>query len=134
MSALARYDAEGRIVGGSRDEVVDRVVAGAVADLAGGRRSLVVVAGNEAASEISSRVREGLVRLGRVESGGVQLVDGTVAGVGDVVQARYNDRTVRDTFGRPVANRDVLRVVGRGRDGSLAVEREDGRRAAAVAG
>jgi hypothetical protein len=45
----------------------------------------------------------------------------TVAGIGDVVQARKNDWSWRRVIGKAVVNREMYRVTGTGTDGSLQV-------------
>ncbi len=44
-----------------------------------------------------------------------------------MIQCRKNDRTNRDSSGRPVSNRDVFEVDRVGADGSLFVRRDLGR-------
>ena len=56
-----------------------------------GKQSLLVVDTNEQAANLSSSLRAELVRLGLVTEEGVRLgLQETFAGVGDIVQARYN--------------------------------------------
>ena len=56
-----------------------------------GHRSLLIVDSNEQAARLSAQLRGRLVRLGRVTETGVPLgLQGTYAGVGDLVQARRN--------------------------------------------
>ncbi|HXP19638.1 MAG TPA: helicase C-terminal domain-containing protein [Streptosporangiaceae bacterium] len=64
----------------------------------------------ELAAALSSRARADLITLGIIRPGGVTLADGNTAGVADLVQARHNDRRIRDADGRPVANRDVWKI------------------------
>jgi hypothetical protein len=60
-------------------------------DTLAGRRSLLLVDTNEQAARLSAQLRAELVRLGLVQEHGVPLgLRGTVAGVGDLVQARRN--------------------------------------------
>ena len=73
---------------------------------------------------MSSEVRRSLVALGRVEEEGVQLHDGTVAGVGDVIQTRKNAYRMVDPVTAErydVVNREVWLVSGRSDDGGLVV-------------
>ena len=53
--------------------------------------------------------------------------DGNLVGVGDLIQARRNDYTLRVHGGRPVTNREVYEVIGRNRlTGTLTVRDRDG--------
>jgi hypothetical protein len=90
-----------------------------VADTLRGFESIIVTVSNEEAARTSMIVREELVTLGRVETHGVMLGrDGTIAGVGDVVQARRNRW---DLGPAGVVNRERYTVHERGDDGSLVV-------------
>ncbi len=57
--------------------------------------------------------------------------DGNLVGVGDLIQARRNDYTLRDSRLRPITNREVYEVLGRNRwTGTLTVRDRDGIRGA----
>lgn len=118
--ALREYDKRGRLFAGGRDDVQAQALRSYLADLIDGRDTLLLTSTNEAASELSSRVRAELIELGRVEADGVSLADTNVAGAGDLIMARANERTI--TVGhreRALSNRDVLRVVETREDGSI---------------
>ena len=67
-----------------------------------GSRSLLLVDTNEQAARLSAQLRAELVRLGQVEENGVPLgLQGTVAGVGDLVQARLNGWDLAGLRGQP---------------------------------
>ena len=56
-----------------------------------------------------------------------QTRDGNLIGVGDLIQARLNDYTLRVHGSRPVTNREVYEVLGRNRvTGTLTVRDRDG--------
>jgi conjugative relaxase-like TrwC/TraI family protein len=124
VSALDDYDKHGRLRSAGTPEEAERKASRAwLADTLAGRRSLLLVGSNEAAARVNADLRAELVRLGRVEERGVALDrEGTVAGVGDVVQARKNNWRI-DT---PVINRQTFRVTEILEDGSLRVESRDG--------
>jgi hypothetical protein len=68
-----------------------------------------------------------LARANRVVAAeGLGLADGSVAGVGDVVVARHNDRHLRLSGGEWVGNRDRFLVTATHDDGSMAVRALDG--------
>lgn len=134
-SVLGEYARQGRLRAGTGEEMTARAYAGWLADHLSGRSSLLIAATNEQAADLSARARGDLVRYGRVEPGGVRLHDGNTAGVGDLVQLRQNDRTIRTGDGAHWAtNRDVVTVVGRSADGTLTVAYPDGARMVLPAG
>lgn len=124
VGALDDYDKHGRLRACGTPEEAERKASRAwLADTLAGRRSLLLVSSNEAAGRANADLRAELVRLGRVEERGVALGrEGTVAGVGDVVQARRNDWR-RDT---PVINRQTFRVTAALPDGGLRVASNNG--------
>ncbi|HUK70716.1 MAG TPA: hypothetical protein VLW50_18490, partial [Streptosporangiaceae bacterium] len=73
------------------------------------------------ATELARRARDELAALGMVAADNlVEVADGNVAGVGDLIVARQNARIQAGEPGRRLANRDVLRIeawdeVGEGR-------------------
>jgi ATP-dependent exoDNAse (exonuclease V) alpha subunit len=62
-----------------------------------------------------------LVAAGQVTANGVELRDGTTAGIGDEIVTRENARRIRTTDGRWVRNGDTWQVTGIHRDGALTV-------------
>lgn len=125
---LEAYEAYGRLRGGTGEEMTARAYQGWLADALGDRRSLLIATTNEQATELAARARADLVRAGRVEAEGMELRDGTLAGVGDEIQMRRNNRNLLSASGgRFAVNRDVATVVARDTDdGSLVVRYEDG--------
>jgi hypothetical protein len=91
-TSLDEYDKHGRIRDAATPDQAEAAAGRAwLADTLAGKQSLLIVRDNEAAGRVSAAMRAELVRLGRVDEGGVSLGrDGTTAGVGDVVQARRN--------------------------------------------
>ena len=124
-AALNAYDRHGRLVDGGTAEQAEAAAGRAwLADTLAGRESLLLVASNEAAARLSAALRAELVALGRVEETGVQLGrQGTVAGVGDLVQARRNGWELVGFEGNTAApiNRETYRVTGVREDGGLTV-------------
>ena len=103
-------------------------VRGYLADVLQGRRSLLVVRTDAIATELSAQIRAELVAAGRVSAEVLgQTRDGNLIGVGDLIQARLNDYTLRVHGSRPVTNREVYEVLGRNRvTGTLTVRDRDG--------
>ena len=97
-----------------------------------GSTSLLVVDTNEQAARLSAQLRAELVRLGRVDEDGVPLgLQGTYAGVGDLVQARRNGWDLAGYEGnrRGPINRETYRVTAVRDDGGLEVAPIAGRAA-----
>ena len=79
---------------------------------------------------MSSQIRADLVRLGHVQEQGVRLgMQGTFAGVGNLVQTRANAWHLAGVEGnrRGPMNRETYRVLDRRDDGGLQVARITGR-------
>jgi conjugative relaxase-like TrwC/TraI family protein len=124
LAALEDYDKHGRLRAcGTTEQAEFQASRAWLADTLGGMRSLLIVGSNLAASRVNGELRAELVRLGLVEEQGVALGrEGTVAGVGDVVQARRNNWRLET----PVINRQTFRVTEANADGSLRVESSSG--------
>ena len=72
---------------------------------------------------LSAQARAERAAAGQVEPGGVQLRDGTLAGRGDWIVTRQNNRRLAVHGGRDwVKNGDAWRVLQRDRDGALRAE------------
>jgi len=111
-TALAAYDAHGRIRAGDREAMHDKAALAFLADLLDGKDSILLAGSNEEAADLARRVQDKLIGAGRVQQPHLELADGNRAGIGDLVWARENAKTI-DADGQPLANRDVLRIEGR---------------------
>ncbi len=121
-TALTAYEARGRLWGDNDTaKVLERAVTGFVTDHLSGRDSVIVVGSSEQARDVSSHVRERLVRAGAVERDGVPIRGHVTAGIGDVIATRQNDRDLT------VVNRETWQVVGTTDAGDLEVRRLLGR-------
>ncbi|WP_238589121.1 MobF family relaxase [Pseudonocardia sp. HH130629-09] len=124
-SVLREYFEQGRVLdAGTRDQAGDSAVKAWIGDTLDGRRSLLLVDTNEQAADLSAQIRAELVRLGRVDEHGVLLgLQGTYAGVGDLVQARDNAWHLDGFEGnrRAPLNRDNFRVTAVRDDGAMEV-------------
>jgi len=121
-SALAAYDAHGRIRAGDRAAMHDKAALAFLADFLQGKDSILLAGSNAEAADLARRVQDTLIRAGRVQQPHLELADGNRAGIGDHVRARENAKTI-DAGGQPLANRDVLRIEGRAH-GQLRVRRQ----------
>ena len=124
-TVLRDYHRQGRILdAGTRDTAQDSAARAWIADTLAGCRSLLLVDTNEQTAQVCAQIRTELVRLGRVEERGVLLgLQGTYAGVGDLVQARCNAWHLNGYEGnrRAPRNRDDFRVIALRDDGALEV-------------
>jgi conjugative relaxase-like TrwC/TraI family protein len=130
-TALQTYRKHGRIMDAGTMEQAHASAAQAwLADTLAGHESLLIVDTNEQADRLSADLRAKLVRLGRVEEHGVALCrQGTLAGRGDLVQARLNGWHLAGYEGnrRGPINRETYRVLDVRDDGALIVARVLGR-------
>jgi conjugative relaxase-like TrwC/TraI family protein len=118
VTVLADYERHGRLRTAPTPAHAEAAATrGWLADTIEGSDAVLIVGTNEVAARISAQCRDELVALGRVEAGGVHLTrQGTLAGVGDIVVTRVNDRAIE------VWNRDRWRVAAVSDDGGLVVE------------
>ncbi|WP_219417705.1 MobF family relaxase [Pseudonocardia nigra] len=134
-AVAAEYAKHGRLVDAGTAEQAEQAAARAwLADTIDGRDALLVVGSNAAAARVSNQLRADLVRLGRVAETGVPLEapgwEGSVAGVGDLIQARRNAWHLEGWRGNTEApiNRQTYRVTAVAPDGGgLTVARVTGR-------
>jgi hypothetical protein len=100
----------------------DKAARGFLADFLAGKQSVLVAGSNDEAADLARRVQDKLIGAGRVQQPRLQLADDNRAGIGDLVRARENAKTI-DAGGQPLANRDVLRIEGRAH-GQIKVRRQ----------
>ncbi|GAB3597146.1 MobF family relaxase [Microbacterium tumbae] len=125
-SVIDTYDDQGRIVGGDYENILDAAYRAWQADRADGKTSVLIAETLDTVTSLNSRARTDRVLAGAVSLHGVALRDGNLAGTGDLVITRDNDR--RLSTGRSwVKNGDRWQVVRHHDDGSLTVRRQ-GRR------
>ncbi|MCF7552610.1 MobF family relaxase [Pseudonocardia sp. WMMC193] len=124
-SVLRDYHRHGRLLDGGTLEQAESSAAQAwLADTLAGRRSLLLVDTNDQAARLSAQLRAEMVRLGKVSEQGVPLgLQGTYAGIGDLVEARANGWHLAGVAGnrRGPINRETYRVTGVRDDGGLEV-------------
>jgi conjugative relaxase-like TrwC/TraI family protein len=122
-SALDFYLDRGRVRSGSREAMAQAAYSGWRTDMLNGRTTLMTAASGTDVTALSAQARAERVDAGQVESGGVSLQDGTLAGRGDWIVTRENNRRLAVHGGRDwVKNGDAWRVVKRHHDGSLRAE------------
>lgn len=134
-TVVAEYVKHGRLEnGGTREQAEAKAARLWLDSTLRGNEALLVVGSNEAAARTSQALRAELVRLGQVAETGVPLGragwEGTVAGVGDLVQARSNGWHLGGFEGNQSVplNRFTYRVTGIRPDGlGLVAARVTGR-------
>jgi hypothetical protein len=126
-AAIDEYLRHGRVSAGDKEEVLLGCYEGWSDDVAKGKASLMIAQDNETVTELNRLARAGRLAAGQVAESGLALADGSVAGVGDVVAARKNDRKLRLPDGTWVRNRDRFVVTATNGDASMAVRALDGK-------
>ncbi|MFI5960464.1 MobF family relaxase [Cryptosporangium sp. NPDC051539] len=123
---LGEYHRHGRVLDGGTVEQAEASASRAwLADHLAGQHTMLIVDTNEQAARVAAQLRADLVKLGRVQEDGVLLgLQGTFAGVGDIVQARDNNWALGREYGnrRAPINRESYRVIETRDDGGLVVE------------
>lgn len=122
---LDDYEANDRIHGGEGDRMLDAAYCAWAHDEAAGRTSLLIAGDVETVRALNHRARTDRIASAVVETGGTRLHDGLLAGVGDRVVTRRNDRHLQVGQGW-VKNGDTWIVTARGDDGALTVQRSGG--------
>lgn len=124
-SALDFYAENRRIRSGSRDGMTEAAYQGWRADMLAGKRTILTAATGVDTTRLSAQAREDRVAAGQVEADGVELRDGNLAGVGDWIITRENNRRLLTHGGRDfVKNGDGWTVLARHDDGALTVEHD----------
>ena len=125
QTAIDTYEAHGRVTGGERTDMLDRLYRAWKADIEAGRSSLMIAGDAATVSELNRRARADRVAAGQVLAEGLPVADGQTAGVGDVVVTRENNRLLA-TGRRWVKNGDRWTVTATSDDGSMTVRRANG--------
>jgi AAA domain len=119
------YEQHRRIAPGGSAEVLDDIYRAWQTSPAGPAGTIMIASDNGTVQALNERARTDLVPAGLVAAEGVDLADGSTAGVGDIIVTRRNDRTLPtsqnsgpDGF---VRNRDRWVVQSCHPDGSLLV-------------
>jgi conjugative relaxase-like TrwC/TraI family protein len=119
------YQTHGRIAGGDRTEMIAAVYDAWRADVAAGKSSLMIGGDSGTVAELNRLARADRVTTGAVSDDGVRIADGQIAGVGDEVFTRQNDRRLAAGSGW-VKNGDRWVVTAANADGTMAVRSVSG--------
>jgi AAA domain/TrwC relaxase len=109
-TALDDYDQHGRICGAPPDQAMDQAARAYVASYLTGRNAILMAADWARCRELSTRIRDDLIRLGHVDATRtVQIAEDATASTGDLIICRHNDHaTEAGEPGRALANGDIL--------------------------
>ena len=119
-TGLDFYQDNNRIDSGSRQAMIEAAYAEWKHDMLAGKITLMAAASTADVTELAAQARRDRVEAGQVQHAGVTLADGNLAGAGDWITTRHNDRTLTTARGRDwVKNGDGWTVTARHRDGSL---------------
>ena len=130
--AIDVYEAQGRIVEGDTETMVDAAYAAWRADRAIGRASILIADSIESVAALNNRARTDLILDGVVRGPReVRLHDGSRAAIGDLVITRRNDRRLRAGRGW-VRNGDRWSVRDVRADGAVVARRQGAVRGASV--
>ncbi|MHB8186835.1 MAG: MobF family relaxase [Dermatophilaceae bacterium] len=124
--AADTYLAHGRVEGGDRESMLDMLYEAWRDDTRGGKRSLMMANDSQTVLDLNNRARADRVLAGAVSAGGVETASGSVVGVGDSVVTRRNQRGLATSRGW-VKNGDQWTVTGVGNDGTIDVQRINGK-------
>jgi ATP-dependent exoDNAse (exonuclease V) alpha subunit len=94
--------------------------------VAAGRSSILIAETSDSVTALNQRARADRILAGQVAVEGVSLHDGTVAGRGDTIVTRENNRHLTTGKGW-VKNGDTWTVIDSHDDGSLTVQRRGAR-------
>ena len=121
--AVDWYHERDRIRGGSRQAMTQAAYDGWKADMLAGKVTLMAALAGTDVTALAARARADRVTAGQVEPEGTQLHDGNLAGRGDWIVTRRNDRRLSARGGRDwVKNGDAWTVERRHHDGALTVK------------
>jgi ATP-dependent exoDNAse (exonuclease V) alpha subunit len=120
--AIDAYASHGRVVGGSRDEMLDALYGAWKHDTEEGKTSLMIAGDLGTVGELNARAQADRMAAGRVSGDRVAVAGGAMAGIGDQVVTRQNNRRMA-TGKRWVRNGDQWSVTGSHGDGSLTLQR-----------
>jgi conjugative relaxase-like TrwC/TraI family protein len=122
-AVIDSYREKNRLYEGPAEVMASEAYRAWAAAIRDGERALLIAGDNATVAALNDQARAGRFTAGEVEAGGVMLHDGTVAGVGDIVVTRANNREIRTSTGAWVRNGDLWTVIARRDDGSLSLRR-----------
>jgi conjugative relaxase-like TrwC/TraI family protein len=123
--AVDVYEEHDRVEGGDRESMLDLLYDAWRADVAAGKRSLMIASDNDTVAALNERARAHRVAVGEVRAQGIQALSGATIAVGDLVVTRQNNRLL--SCGRGwVKNGDQWLMQEVAADGAVTVARTRG--------
>jgi conjugative relaxase-like TrwC/TraI family protein len=117
------YFTHDRVTSGTADAMLDAGYEAWSHDIQQGLSSLLIASSNTDVTALNARARQDRIEQGDVRRDGVTLHEGNIAGVGDRIVTRSNQRTLITHAGRDfVKNGDTWSVQRRHRNGDLTVQ------------
>jgi ATP-dependent exoDNAse (exonuclease V) alpha subunit len=105
------YRTHNRVHSGSTDAMLEAAYNAWAYDTRAGRRSLLIATSSSDVTALNVRARATRIEAGLVSTAGVELRDGTIAGVGDLIVTRRNQRQLTSRDGTTfVKNGDTWTV------------------------
>ncbi len=124
-AAAATYDSHGRVAGGDRESMLNELYLAWQRDTAAGLTSLIIAPDAQSVADLNHRARTARAAESTATDAAVPLASGSVAGIGDLVLTRRNDR--RLGTGRSwVKNGDLWTVTHVAPSGAVTVQRASG--------
>ncbi|HEY1915852.1 MAG TPA: MobF family relaxase [Streptosporangiaceae bacterium] len=121
-AGLDYYFTRSRVRSGSLQAMTEAAYTGWKTDMLAGKTTLMAATASTDVTALCAQARADRVAAGQVEPDGVTLADGTLAGRGDWILTRHNNRRLTTMGGRDwVKNGDAWAITSHQRDGSLRV-------------
>lgn len=128
VAVLEAYAEQGRIIECPEGSGVDRAYQAWMADTGGDASSSLLIAGdNETVNDLNLRAQLDLTAAGRVDLETTIPLRTGIAGTGDIILARQNNRRLTDDAGHFIKNGTRLAVQAIHSDGSITAARTDTR-------
>ncbi len=118
-AALDAYAAHGRLHDGPAELMLDAAYTAWATDRANGHTAVLLAPDRHTVASLNTRARTDRIATGHVEAAGVPIAEDAVAGRGDIIVTRRNNRRLRLDDGRYVRNGDLWSVTVVHPDGAL---------------
>ncbi|MDQ6752477.1 MAG: relaxase domain-containing protein [Actinomycetota bacterium] len=124
---VLEYQRRGRIRAGTDSHMIDAAFTGWATDQKAGLTSILIAPDNDTVRTLNQRAQDERAINGTLNSRHtVPLSDGLTAGRGDLILARRNDRSIRDSRGGFIRNGTLLTIAeGPNRSGTVVCTRTD---------
>ena len=124
---VLEYQRRGRIRAGLDSDMIDAAFTGWAADQNAGLTSILIAPDNDTVRALNQRAQDERIATGTVNTRHtLPLSDGLTAGRGDLILARRNDRSIRDSHGGFIRNGTLLTITGiPNRSGTVMCTRTD---------